>query len=102
MKLRVEGTLNELRAVYLSLTRSGFDLSGCKLYANAKPGEDRGSMKRKIPPFPPSQITDTLIQKHGDREFRLYVSFELPPSARYPSPHDAALEGVESDLEEKR
>jgi hypothetical protein len=99
MKLRVEGTLNELRAVYLSLTRSGFDLSGCKLYANAKPGEERGSMKRKIPPFPPSQITDALIKKHGDREFRLYVSVELPTNLNPSSSQiDAAIEGVESDI----
>jgi hypothetical protein len=59
-------------------------------------------MKRKIPPFPPSQITDTLIKKYGDREFRLYVSFELPPSAHSPSPIEAGIEGVESDLEGKR
>lgn len=79
MRLRIEGTLIELKAVYQSLTRSGFDLAGCKLYANAKAGEDRGSFKRKIPPFSPNKISDELIKVHGDREFRLYVTFEITP-----------------------
>lgn len=92
MQLRIEGTLSELRAVYYSLIRSGFDLSRSKLYANAKPGEDRGSMKRKIPPFPPSQISAELIQKHGDREFRLYVTMELPATLATDS-DDAVLKG---------
>ncbi len=78
MRLRIEGTLSELKTVCHSLTRSGFDLAGCKVYANSKLGESRDSIKRKFPPFPPSQITDELIQKHGDREFRLYVTMQLP------------------------
>jgi hypothetical protein len=92
MKLRIEGTLSELKAVYQSLIRSGFDLAECKLYANAKPGEDRGSMKRKIPPFPPSQISPELIRKHGDRQFRIYVTMELPATLATES-DDAVLKG---------
>jgi hypothetical protein len=37
-------------------------------------GEDRATIKKKIPPFPASEITDEMIQRHGERVFRLYIS----------------------------
>jgi hypothetical protein len=94
MQLRIEGNLSELKAIYQALSSRGFKLDNCKLYANAKPGEDRRGMKRQIPPFLPSQITNELVESHGDREFRLYGSIELSP-IRYspPSPYDAVLGG---------
>lgn len=73
MNLRIEGNLSELRQLYQVLS-TRYDLSASKLYPNANPGEDRGTIKRQIPPFPPSQITDEMIKSHGERVFRLYVS----------------------------
>jgi hypothetical protein len=73
MNLRVEGSLPELRQLYQVLA-ARYNLSGSKLYPNAMPNEDRGSIKRQIPPFPASEITDEMIKSHSDRTFRLYVS----------------------------
>jgi hypothetical protein len=94
MQLRIEGTLSELKALYQALSTRGFNLSNCKLYANANPGEDRRAMKRQIPPFPPNKITDELVKTHKDREFRLYGNIELSPIRHpSPSPYDAVLGG---------
>jgi hypothetical protein len=99
MNLRIEGTLSELRQLYQSLSSRGFTLANCKIYANALPGEDRRGIKRKIPPFPPSQINDDLISIHKDREFRLYgdisVTSTQTPS---PSPYDAVLGGDSANI----
>lgn len=73
MNLRIEGTLSELKTLYQVLS-TRYNLSGSKLYPNAMPNEDRGTIKRQIPPFPASDITDEMIQSHGGRVFRLYVS----------------------------
>ncbi|MCT7981538.1 hypothetical protein [Laspinema olomoucense] len=73
MNLRIKGSLTELRQLYQVLS-TRYNLSGSKLYPNAMPNEDRGSIKRQIPPFPPSEITDEMIKSYGERTFRLYVS----------------------------
>jgi hypothetical protein len=73
VNLRIEGNLSELRQLYQVLS-TRYDLSASKLYSNAMSGEDRATIKKKIPPFPASEITDEMIQRHGERVFRLYIS----------------------------
>lgn len=100
MQLRIEGTLEEIKMAYLAIARHGFKPVNPKCYANAQYGEDRRLMKRQIPPFSPKEITDDLMQKHGDREFRLYCSASAPSRAAFlasysapPEPDSAVLGG---------